>query len=87
MNVVYNLLDNLLVFELPAFPASFQDVYDTAIGYLETGFQILTSFLGSTTMSYLSVLFGLIIAMNGMYALYSFIMWVLEKIPFIDIDR
>lgn len=86
MDLIFNLLDKLFIFELPSLPDSVIEVYDTALGYISTGFSVLAAFVGADAMKYMAVICGLVIAINALYSVYSFVMWVLRKIPFLGID-
>lgn len=87
LNLIYNILSLLLVFELPDLPESVVAVADSIIGYISTGFSILRTFVGSTCMGILAVLFVLVVAMNAAYLVYSIVFWVLRKIPLLGIEE
>lgn len=90
LDAVYWLIDTLFVFELPALPETLISLWDSVLGYLQSGVAFVKSLFGDygeAVFTYFKILLGLVIAMNGIYAVYSLVMWVLEKIPFIDIDR
>lgn len=84
--LIYNLLNLLLVFELPALPDSVVQVFNNALGYIVQGINVIKCFTGSTCLALLGVLLQLILFAHGMYMLYSFIAFVLRKIPMIGID-
>lgn len=85
MNLVYALLSLLLVFELPGLPDS---VHQTMLGvasYLADGVSILCAFLGPTTLQAMAVILGAVIIVDNAFFLYSAVMWILSKIPMLNI--
>lgn len=78
LNVIKNLLNVLLFFEIPPLPEDVTGYIDTLFGYLETGASILSNY---TPLSYLLVLFGIILAVDAAIIVYHFVMWILRKIP------
>lgn len=78
LNVIKNLLNVLLFFEIPPLPEDVTGYFDTLFGYLETGASILSNY---TPLSYLLVLFGIILAVDAAIIVYHFVMWILRKIP------
>lgn len=81
LELIYNLLNLLLVFEIPSFPEQFTTVFSSFAGYILSGLGILRAFLGPTAFSYLGILLGLIVAFNAAYIIYSLVFWVIRKIP------
>lgn len=85
-NLIYWLLDLLLVFNLPSLPATVTTILDNGVEYLKSGVGLVSSFLGPTTMGVLAVLLRLLLLMHGAYMLYSFVRFILRKIPMLGID-
>ena len=85
LNLVYNILSVLLIFNLPALPATISTILDQISGYLVTGVTLIAAFVGSSSMGVMALLLELVILMNAAYLLYSFVMWVLRKIPMLNI--
>ncbi len=86
LNVIYGLLSVLLVFNLPQLPESILTLATTATGYMVSGLGILHTFIGNTAMGVIALCFQLVIAFNVAYFLYSFVVWVLKKVPFLGIE-
>ena len=72
-------------FDLPQLPDTITALVNQITGYMVTGAQLLHVFLGNTCMGVLALLFKLIIAMNAAYLIYSLVMWVLRKIPMLNV--
>ena len=85
LNLVYAVLSVLLVFNLPSLPDSVVTVANSVIGYITTGIDILRVFVGDTCMGIIALLFGLVLAMNVAYMLYSLVFWVIRKIPMFNV--
>lgn len=85
VNVIFALLSVLLVFDLPQLPDSFMTILGTIKDYLVGGVGLLRAMVGDTCMGVISVCFQLVIFLNAAYFLYSFVMWVLRKIPMLNI--
>lgn len=83
LNVIYFILDKLLVFSIPKLP-------EQATGYINTLFDYMASATGIvanyTPLNYLLILFGLILAVDAAILIYKFIMWILRKIPVLGIE-
>lgn len=87
LNLIYTVVNSLLVFQLPAFPEQVVDAIATIRGHLVAGVGVLRSFLGDRCMSVLAILLGLILAMNAAYLLYSLVFWVMRKIPMFSVKE
>lgn len=87
LTLVYNVLSVLLVFNLPSLPSSVTTVASEVVDYIGTGISVMASFVGSTCMGLLAVLFTLVIALNAAYMLYSLVFWVIRKIPVLGISE
>lgn len=83
LNLIYNLLNTMLVFEIPKLPAEVQGNIDTMFDYLVSGASILANY---TPLSYLMTLFGIILAIDVGINIYHFVMWILKKIPMIGVS-
>lgn len=83
MDLIYNILNLLMVFEIPKLPAQATEYITTFFSYLTMGAQILANY---TPFTYLMVLFGLLLAVDAGIMVYHFIMWVLRKIPLAGIS-
>lgn len=84
-DLVYNLLNLLLVFELPVLPESLVSIADSGIGYLVTGASLLRSFLGSTALGVIALLIQLLLLMHAAYMLFTFVQFILKKIPVLNV--
>lgn len=84
-NVIYSLLSLLFVFELPEFPAGIVNVFNSFIGYLGTGIDILHVFFGNTAMGVIGICLQFVIYANAAYFTISLIFFVLKKIPFLGL--
>lgn len=82
LTLLKGLLSILLVFKIPQLPENVTGYIDTLFGYLETGASILSNY---TPLSYLLTLFGLILAVDAGILIYKFVMWILRKIPILNI--
>ncbi len=85
LNLVYTVVNALLVFSLPSFPQSVVDAIATIRQHLVAGIGVLRAFLGDRCLTVLATLFGLILAMNAAYLLYSLVFWVIRKIPMFSV--
>ena len=85
--LVLNVLNVLFVFELPPFPETVTNVFNSVTQYLVTGRNIVQSFIGSTAMGIIGVCLLLVVAANGIYFTYSVVMFILKKIPFLGIEE
>ncbi|MBQ8921414.1 MAG: hypothetical protein IJ060_04540 [Oscillospiraceae bacterium] len=83
LRVVLVLLGILFApLSLVALPASVSSIFLGAVGWLINGFRIIAVY---TDLSYLLVLFGIVAAFDAVLWLYKIIMWILRKIPFLNI--
>lgn len=87
LNVIYTVLSVLLVFSLPELPASVISVANTAVDYVTAGVNVIHLFIGNTAMGVLALCFKLVILFNAAYFLYSVVMWVLRKVPFLGLKE
>ena len=68
--------------QIPGFPDSVKEFMATALDYLISGVAFLSVYFD---MNYLLILFSLIAIVDVAILSYKFAMWVVYKIPFIDI--
>lgn len=87
INLVYGLLSLLLVFNLPQLPDSFLTILDKVKEYMVSGVGLVRAMVGETCMGVIAVCFQLVIFLNAAYLLYSFVMWVLKKIPMLGVKE
>lgn len=67
---------------LPAFPDEFMGYVDTAVEYLQIGLTILGNYVD---LNYVKLLVEMFIALWLSFELYKFVMWILRKIPILNI--
>lgn len=83
-NLIYNLLNYVLLpIDLPDFPDTFTNALNDFIGYMEGAVGIVSLFIRPITFR---TLLPLCIVMANFEKIYSFIMWVLRKLPFLGIE-
>lgn len=83
MTCIKNVLNILLVLEIPNLPAQVFDYVNTLFDYMVAGASILANY---TPLSYLLVLFGVLLAVDTGLMLYKFVMWIIRKIPVASIS-
>lgn len=83
LNVIYFILDKLLIFSIPELPAQAQGYIDTLFDYMVGATGIVANY---TPLGYLLILFGIILAVDVAILLYKFVMWILRKIPVLGIS-
>lgn len=89
--IVYGLLELLVGFlrvlflpiKMAVFPVQVSGVILQLIGYLSEGSRVMKTFCD---WSYISGLLAFIISMNVFTSGYALIMWILRKIPLLNID-
>ena len=87
LNLIYGLLSLLLIFNLPALPETVTTILTQVSGYINTGVDIIRIFIGNSAMSVLALLLQLVIYLNLAYFLYSFVFWVVRKIPILNVKE
>ncbi|WP_418271301.1 hypothetical protein [Intestinimonas sp.] len=87
LNLIYTVLSVLLVFELPQLPQTVTSLLSKITTYVGTGVSIIGIFIGSTALGILAVLLQLVIYMNAAYFLWSFVFWVIRKIPMLGVKE
>lgn len=83
LTLLKNVLNLLLVFEIPPLPDNVTGYIDTLFSYLETGASILANY---TPLSYLLSLFGILLAVDAAILIYHFVMWIIRKIPMLGMS-
>lgn len=83
LQLIIDGLDILLAFSIPKLPAEFMEYLDTFFQYICTGAGLLANYVPFT---YLLILFGIILTIDGAMCIYKFVMWVVRKIPVISIS-
>ena len=83
LSLLTSLLSN--VDSIPALPQQILTIFDTVIGYMLSGIDLLGLFIGPTALAFIGVCLDVIIAMNLFYFGYSCVMWFVKKIPFLGI--
>lgn len=83
MSLLYNLLDLVMVIEIPALPESVMGYVNTLFDYMSAGASILANY---TPLGYLLTLFGVLVAVDGGIMVYHFVMWVIRKIPVLGVS-
>lgn len=83
MNAIYNVLDTLLVLNIPKLPPEVTGYIDTFFSYMEAGAGILANY---TPLSYLLLLFGVLLAVDAGILVYHLVMWVIRKIPMLGMS-
>lgn len=87
LDLLYMILDALLIFNLPDLPDTVYSVIETIVEAIMTGWSILVCFCGSTAAGVIVLLFRLVIYMHGVYFLWSFVFWILRKIPLFSVKE
>ena len=84
MQVVYNLFALLTSpIQIPAMPDSAREAVSSVMSYITAGLDLLSCF---ADVSYLLLLFSLVVAVDVGILLYRFIMWIIRKIPMLGIS-
>ena len=87
IELILNLLAALLPFDLPEFPSEVVVVFDELINYLAAGIGIIRAFVGDACMTLIATLFSLVVLANTAYFLYSFLFFVIRKIPMLNVKE
>lgn len=84
IDLIYTVISVLtLPINIPDLPSEVNTFVSTAIEYIGTGLGILSNY---TNLSYLLVLFGVIAAVDIGLALYKLVMFIIKKIPMLNIS-
>lgn len=89
--IIEMLLDLLYgIFNLLTTPINIPDLPPQAMSYIDSMFNYITAGAGIlanyTPLSYLLVLFGVILAIEIGLKLYHFVMWIVKKIPMLNVS-
>lgn len=87
IELILKVLGALLVFDLPQLPESITSVLDSMLEYLIAGIGIIRAFVGDACMTLIATLFGLVVLANAAYFLYSFVFFVIRKIPMLNVKE
>lgn len=78
------LFDAVLdIVDIPTFELDVAGIVAQLVAYIAVGVKILKAY---TPYTFMLVLIGIVILIRAFEILYHFIMWVLRKLPFINID-
>lgn len=83
LNAIYNVLNVLLILDIPQLPEQVTGYINTLFDYLVTGASILSNY---TPLGYLLILFGVLLAVDLGIQIYHFVMWVIRKIPMLGMS-
>lgn len=83
LELIKSILGIMLFFEIPQLPAEVHSYISQMFEALVSGASILANYV---PLSYLLVLFGIILAIDVGINVYHFVMWILRKIPMLGID-
>lgn len=84
LNALYGIFNVLtLPIRIPELPTEAMSYIDSMFEYITAGAGILANY---TPLSYLLVLFGVILAIDVGLKLYHFVMWLIKKIPMLNIS-
>lgn len=78
IDVIYNVINTTMFFEIPKLPPEVSGYIDTAFDYIEAGAGIVANYV---PLPYFMTLFGLLLAIDGAIIIYHLVMWILRKIP------
>ncbi len=83
MNVVYSVFAALTsVLKVPSMPQEVIDVVGTVFDYMSDGMSIVGNFVH---LPYLLTLFSLVVMFDTFLYVYHFVLWLLKKIPLLNI--
>lgn len=84
VSMLINVFDKLTsAIDIPALPASVDDMLWEVWDYLYSGAVILMNY---THWDYLRILFGIVLAIEAAFTIYKLVMWILRKIPMLGIS-
>lgn len=88
LETLINLLLSLIKFcfgwlNLPAFPTEFTDIINDFLDLIFNNVSLLGFFIRPAT---LQILVPALIVVLNFEKIYNFVMWILRKIPFLNID-
>lgn len=82
LNLIYKLLDILLIFEIPQLPHQVTGALMEIFGYLESGASLLANYV---PLPFIFTMFGVILAVDVGLNIYHFVMWIIKKIPMLGV--
>lgn len=84
INLIYKVFALLTSpIQIDKLPESVSNALATGLEYISAGFGVVGQF---THLSYLLVLFGIILTVDVAFMVYKVVMWVIKKIPFLGIE-
>lgn len=75
-------LISIIPFSLPSLPSNVSSMLNTFLGYLNDGIGLLSNFVH---IGYLKTLFLIFIGIESALLIYKFAMWVIKKIPMLNV--
>lgn len=85
LDVFFNVFELLTrPIAIPSLPDEINIYISYISNYLGIGASIVAEY---TPFVFLMVLFGIIVYVDLSIGIYHLVMWILEKVPFIDVDR
>ena len=87
IELILNVLGALLIFDLPALPESLTSTLDSVLGYMIEGLAIIRAFVGDGCMSLLATVFSTVLLAESMYFIYTFVFYVIRKIPMLNVKE
>lgn len=83
LNLVAALLRVLLLpFQIAQLPATFASTFLTFSTYVIEGFRVVAAYIDTV---YIGTLFSFVFSVSALMNGYRFVMWILKKIPFLNI--
>ncbi len=83
LNLLYNLFRLLTVaINIPEMPVDVFDVIESVFSYIQAGIGILANYVN---LDIVFIMLGIVIAVDIGVNLYHFVMWVIKKIPMLNI--
>lgn len=78
---IQNLVFSLITFTIPTINNDILTSFNTFLGYLDSGVNILQFFIPPFATIIITLILGIKLAVD----LYFFVMWIIKKIPMLDI--
>lgn len=86
INLIISLISALDI-SLPTLPSAISEVFSTFASYLPAALNLLRAFLGDSVFLQISILFYLFVDLQAFKYGWSLFWWVIDKIPFININN
>lgn len=84
LELIFSLLQVIFSpINIPALPDGIQDVLDEFVNWILSGYTILDIFVDMSVVKYL---IPIVIVISNLDKVWSFIMFILRKIPFIGVE-